>query len=112
MQESDDVKQTNLTDNGALPTVADAWHRGGLAHKRINVIETELDHIKRAFVKDDLGTTDYEGHRKAHNELVADAKLIKEYKVGMTKDFLKVISATALGAFLTGLFAYLKDHLK
>jgi hypothetical protein len=103
-------RASDFTDDGQLPTVNDAWQRAGLAHKRIGVLETDLDKIKRAFLKDDLGTPDIDGHRTAHAELKEAAKLVKEYKVGMTKDLLKTIAATIGGIFLAGLFQYFRNN--
>jgi hypothetical protein len=105
-------RAADFTDDGSVPTIADAWQRARLAHKRISLLEADIEKLKRAFLKDDLGTPDTEGHRKSHAELVESAKLVKEYKVGMTKDMLKVLSGAAFTAFILGIISYLKDHLK
>lgn len=111
MQDSEEIKlrrSSDFNEDGSVPNVIDAWQRAGLAHKRITILEAEIAAIKRGFIKDDLGTPDIEGHRKAHVALVESEKLLKDYKVGMTKDLLKLIAASLFGAVVTGLATYVK----
>jgi hypothetical protein len=105
-------RNSDFTDAGQQPTVQDAWQRSGVANKRISLLEADIEKIKRAFLKDDLGTFDADGHRRDHLEIKESAKLVREYKVGMTKDLLKTVGSVAFGALVVGLMNYLPNHIK
>ena len=100
------------TESGGAPTVADAWHRAGLAHKRLFEFDARVAAIERAFVKDDLGTPDLEGHRKAHRELIEAGKVMDGYKNEATKKLIGWALAIILGAMSSGVVLWIKDHLK
>lgn len=101
------------TPDGGPPTVADCWERSGLAHKRITQeIIPRLDALDRAFVKDDLGTPDTEGHRKAHLKLIETEHVINGYKNEATKKIITWLLAIFLGAMSSGVMLWLRDHLK
>jgi len=114
MQDLDNRAQarrtSDFTDKGKLPTLQDAWQHSVLAHTRVSSVEVDIEKLKRAFLKDDLGTPDMDGHRKSHAVIEDANKLIKEYKVGMTKDLLRTIGAMLLGAMTIGFLSYLKQH--
>lgn len=99
---------TDFTEAGKEPNIQDAWHLASLAHSRINELKIEQDLLKRAFLKDDLGTPDYEGHRKSHGVIATSEKVVQEYKVGMTKDFIKIFVGAVCGMILLGLVTYLR----
>lgn len=102
----------DLTDSGAKPTTLDAWHSAQFAHKRLNDFERSHLNIDRAFVKDDLGTPDYEGHRKAHLALMEADKVLQSYKQDATKKVLAWALALLLGAISSGLMVWLQAHFK
>jgi hypothetical protein len=112
VQESDDDpkarRTSDFTEDGELPTLRDAWQRAGLAHRRIGFLEGKMEKLERAFLKDDLGTPDIDGHRAAHADMRESAKMVKEYKVGMTKDLLKMTGAVLGTLLLSGLFQYFR----
>lgn len=102
----------DLTDDGVKPTVMDAWHSAQLAHKRLNDLERKHLQIDRSFVKDDLGTPDYEGHRKAHLSLIEAEKVLDGYKQEATKKVLGWFVALLLGAMGSALLVWLQANLK
>ena len=61
---------------------ADDFH--GL-HLRVERIERDIEWLKTAFPRDDVGAVDYRGHRDYHSERIASSKLMDEYKQGVTK---------------------------
>lgn len=68
--------------------------------------------IDRAFPKNDIGEPDYDGHRKAHKDMIDHARRSEEDKresAGKVRNAL-IIGAGSLG--LTALWEYLKAHLK
>lgn len=102
----------DLTDEGIKPTVMDAWHSSQLAHKRLDDLRRNHLQIDRSFVKDDLGTPDYEGHRKAHLALMEADKVLQSYKQEATKKVLGWVIALFLGAIGSGFLVWLKSNLK
>ena len=54
-------------------------------HLRVASIERDLEQIKTAFPRDDVGAVNYSGHRGYHSERIASSKLLDEYKQGVTK---------------------------
>lgn len=52
---------------------------------RVASIERDIEQIKAAFPRDDVGAINYSGHRGYHSERLASAKLMDEYKQGVTK---------------------------
>lgn len=61
---------------------ADEFH--GL-HLRVASIERDIEHIKTAFPKNDLGATDFDGHRGYHARKIAEGQIMGEYKQAVTK---------------------------
>lgn len=101
-------RTTDFTEEGKEPTVQDSWHLAKLADSRINELKIDHDLLKRAFLKDDLDTPDYDGHRKSHKKFQDTENLVQDYKVGMTKDFLKIFVGAVCGMILLGLVTYLR----
>jgi hypothetical protein len=102
-------RTTDFTEEGKEPSTQDAWHLAGLAHTRINELKVDQDLLKRAFLKDDLDTPDYDGHRKDHKLMIDNEKVVQEYKVSMTKDIIKWVVSFILGAVVVGLTSYVKS---
>ena len=61
---------------------ADDFH--GL-HLRVAGIERDLEQIKAAFPRDDVGAVDYRGHRGYHAQKIAEGQAMGEYKQEVTK---------------------------
>ena len=61
---------------------ADEFH--GL-HLRVASIERDIEHIKTAFPKNELGTADFDGHRGYHSRKIAEGQVMGEYKQEVTK---------------------------
>lgn len=76
--------------------------------KRLDSIEHRLDAMSAAFVVNDLGKPDYDGHRKAHLDMLKTAAQMDAY---MSEGAKKVIGAVVLalaGIFVLGLGAWLR----
>ena len=52
---------------------------------RVASIERDIEHIKSAFPKNDVGTTDFDGHRGYHARKIAEKQVMGEYKQAVTK---------------------------
>lgn len=80
--------------------------------RRVTTLEGSLSRTNEAFVKNDLGTPDYDGHRKAHSEMIDDARVISSYKRDMTKKVLEWLMVGAAVLIGQGALEWLKGHLK
>ena len=65
-----------------LQRCADDFH--GL-HLRVASIERDLEQIKAAFPRDEVGAVDYRGHRGYHAHKIAEGQAMGEYKQEVTK---------------------------
>lgn len=72
-------------------------------HLRVASIERDIEQIKAAFPRDDVGAVDYRGHRGYHSERIASSKLLEEYKQGVTKKI--VLGAIGLVFTVLGFIA-------
>ena len=54
-------------------------------HLRVASIERDLDQMKAAFPVNDLGATDFDGHRGYHTRKIAEGQVMDEYKQEVTK---------------------------
>ena len=61
---------------------ADDFHNLNL---RVASIERDIEHIKTAFPKNELGTADFDGHRGYHARKIAEGQVMGEYKQEVTK---------------------------
>lgn len=78
---------------------------------RIVRIENELVQLKTAFLRNDLGTEDYDGHRRDHGDRVKSAAVMDEYKQTITKKIINVVLGVALTALGTGIVQMLMSKL-
>lgn len=82
---------------------------------RLAALETDVTQLKTAFVLNDRGSEDYDGHRKDHyvrSEAAKTAeKTMGELKADATKTLLKVVLTTAAGIFALGIGPYLRGLL-
>lgn len=61
---------------------ADDFHS---LHLRVASIERDIEQIKAAFPRDDVGAVDYRGHRGYHAQKIAEGQVMGEYKQEVTK---------------------------
>ena len=52
---------------------------------RVTCIERDIESIKTAFPKNELGITNFEGHRNYHARKIAEKQAMSEYKQAVTK---------------------------
>ena len=55
---------------------------------RVASIERDIEHIKSAFPKTDVGTINFDGHRGYHARKIAEEQVMGEYKQAVTKKIL------------------------
>ena len=94
MQCSDDVQQLNA---------------------RMSAVEADVDKLKTAFIHNDLGREDYDGHRKDHYRRTKaaedDARALAELKNAATKRLLVGAIGLAITVIGLGLGPYLRSIL-
>ena len=54
-------------------------------HLRVASMERDIEQIKAAFPKNDVGATDFDGHRGYHLRKITEGKVMGEYKQEVTK---------------------------
>lgn len=72
-------------------------------------IQSELGDIKRhlvslndAFPKNDLAKPDFDGHRQDHLRRMEEAKTLRDYKNGVTKQVVSLIVVFLVGLLCSG----------
>lgn len=79
---------------------------------RLESVEHSHNRMKEAFVKNDLGLPDYDGHRVSHANSIEKAKVVQGYQRDMTKRTLEWI-LVAVGVLIgQGALEWIKGHLK
>ena len=77
-------------------------------NERTRVIESTLKSQSSAFIINDLGSPDYDGHRKSHLKLENEAKLVENYKKNVSETIIK----WAVGIFLVIMVSGLGETIK
>ena len=70
---------------------------------RVASIERDIEQIKVAFPKNDVGATDFDGHRGYHSRKIAEDQAMGEYKQEVTKKI--VLGAIGLVFTVLGFIA-------
>jgi hypothetical protein len=65
--------------------------------------------LSKAFVVNDLGEPDIDGHRKAHIQMIEADKVLQGYKLEATKKVIGWAVAALLGLSTSIVFSYAKD---
>lgn len=80
--------------------------------KRLQTVEHGFARMKEAYVKNDLGVPDYDGHRVAHFNAIERDKVVKGYQRDMTKRVLEWV-LVAVGVLIgQGALEWIKAHIK
>jgi len=90
----------------------DNFDKCTVAHERMARVETHLEAIDKAFVKNDLGEVDYDGHRRAHADAIEAANTLKGYKNNITTKVGAWSAIGAISAIITLFLDWIKDHIK
>jgi hypothetical protein len=64
--------------------------------------------IRTAFVRNDFGQPDYEGHRQAHLGMIRKAEEIDQIKTAGTLKVVGIVVAVIVAIFMTGLGTHLQ----
>lgn len=106
------IRQSDTCPPGGEPFNPDHCTTALDMRTRIATLERENTLIKSAFVLNDLNLPDYEGHRKAHLQLIKAADLMDKYKQGIVTRMLGWATVFVLGLAASGLWTQLGVHIK
>ena len=79
---------------------------------RVQALEIGTARMREAFIKNDLGVPDYDGHRVAHYNAVEQSKVVAGYKHDMTKRVLEWALVAVAVLIGQGALDWLKAHMK
>ncbi len=105
-------RATDLTPDGRKPTMHDVWIGLVEANKNILALRHHFEAQSKAFVKDDLGSPDYAGHRRAHLDMIETSKVVQGYKTDITKRIALGIVALMMSAIGAAVLFWIQEHLK
>ena len=86
----------------------DAWAYIRHLNDRLAVLEHRHGYIQNAFPRNDLDKPDYDGHRKAHLDLMKQDEVVDSYKQEATKKIVSMLTGAILTLLGMGLLEYLK----
>jgi hypothetical protein len=89
MQENNQNHEPSILENLEHPSNKDLLSVITQINERTRAIEQTLKSQASAFVINDLGTPDYDGHRKSHIKLENEAKLVESYKNNVSETIIK-----------------------
>ena len=82
---------------------------------RMAAVESDVAQLKTAFIHNDLGREDYDGHRKDHYQRSKaaedEAQTMRELKAGATKKILLGLLGAAMTLYSFGLLPSLRNRL-
>ena len=79
-------------------------------NNKIQVLEHSCARMREAFLINDLGLPDYEGHRNGHKTLIAQAQVVDSYKQTATKRVIDWVVGGALALLLSGAISWGAAH--
>ena len=82
-----------------------------LPRRRANDCEL-CEKMSKAFVLNELGEPDFDGHRKRELKAIEAEKVLQGYKNEATKKVIGWVTAILLGALSSGVVVWAKDHFK
>ena len=78
---------------------------------RVARVEGDVERIKTAFVLNDRGVEDYDGHRKEHVANVQEEKAMSELKIGATKKIVMGLIGLVITLIGFGIGPYVRSLL-
>ena len=77
-------------------------------HEDMREIKHGMGTIRTAFVRNDLGDPDYEGHRQAHLSAIQKDKNLDQLKWAGVLKVIGIVTAAIVAVFVTGLSTHLQ----
>lgn len=105
MQPEANNLQRRASDVIKEPTLFD------ILQKLTEIQQRQLDH-STAFLVNDLGKPDYEGHRQAHKAMVRAAEALDGYKTDATKKVIGIVLGVVGTLLALGVMNWIQGNLK
>ena len=80
--------------------------------QRVASIERKQGDMVNAFLLNDLGLPDFDGHRKDHLAIRKASEVMSRYKIGATEKVIGIIVIAVLGLLNTGLITKIFEVAK
>lgn len=109
-QTTDAIANKYLDSVSCYPACGNAAEIRNLV-KEVGDINRKISLMDTAFLRDDLSSPDYPGHRSFHLERRASDKIISEYKISGTKVIIGSVVTFMLGLIASGFVAKLANIL-
>lgn len=90
-----------------LDTISD---RLAAIERRLDGIEHGMDATASAFVVNDIGRPDFDGHRKSHLQMLKTAAQMDAYKSEGAKRVIAIVVLALAGIFALGLTAWMRGN--
>ena len=99
-----------LIDRRKPDEVCEEMHNAlAKTNERVAALERQIEAMRAAFVRDDLGGPDFAGHRAAHLEQKIAAEHLGELKQSGAKKIIDMVLTFLFGALTMGAVSWLKD---
>ena len=85
------VDRRKTMPDGVTITLEDVWALTKDTNDRMSALEHQYGYIRSAFVQNDLGKPDYDGHRRAHLSQIKAAEALEGYKQEGAKSVMKAV---------------------
>ena len=79
---------------------------------RLSTLEHRAARSTEAFVTNDLGVPDYDGHRRAHSDMIEKEKVVTSYQRDITKKVLEWLTVGAVALMGGSALEWIKAHIK
>ncbi len=76
--------------------------------EKIELLVLKVDQLNTAFIKNDLGTPDYDGHRKEHISLEKIRTTLEGYKEASTMQIINIIISSVIILLIGGVIQWIK----
>jgi hypothetical protein len=104
------IRHTDLCPPDGQPFNPDHCTTALDMRQRIAALEREIAAIKTAFLIDDLGRPDFDGHRADHRLRREAAKVMEGYKITATHKVIAALVAGFIFVFSAGITAEIKSY--
>lgn len=106
------IRSTDMCPPGGQPFNPDYCTTVADMRLRIAAVERKQGEMTTAFLLNDLGSPDYDGHRKDHLAIRKAGEVMSRYKIGATEKIIGVIVIAVLGLLNTGIFTRVVEVIK
>ena len=106
------IRSTDSCPPGGAPFNPDHCSTALDMKQRIASVERKQAEMTTAFLLNDLGAPDFDGHRKDHLAIRNASEVMARYKIGATEKLIGIVILAVLALLNTGLWHKLLEVLK